>query len=108
MPKTFVGDGSTIDFIAESDVAAGSIVVLGDVVGVAKFAVAAGQLGGLTLRGIFDIVKDPSTNIAAGTPLYWSTISLHVVKTAASHPLLGKAVADAPPGTSIVRVLLTQ
>lgn len=108
MPATFLHDGSTVDFVPADDVPAGSIVVLGELVGISKFFVAAGQTGGLSVRGVFDVLKDPSTNIEVGTRLYWSTASWHVVKTSGGHPLLGKAIRPALPGSSIVRVLLTQ
>lgn len=83
-------------------------MVVGDLLGVSKFAIVAGELGALAVRGVFEVVKDPSTNIDAGTILYWSEISQHVVKNPAGHPLLGKSTNDAPLGTSTVRVLLTQ
>ena len=108
MPAAFLHDGSTVDFVPAVDVPAGSIVVLGDLVGVSKFFVAAGRTGAIAVRGVFDVVKDPSTNIDVGTRLYWSTVSWHVVKTASGHPLLGKSILPASPGTSYVRVLLTQ
>ncbi|MCM2370679.1 DUF2190 family protein [Aporhodopirellula aestuarii] len=108
MSAVFLHDGATVDFLPAADVAAGSIIVLGDLVGVSKFFVAAGRTGGIAVRGVFDVLKDPSTNIDVGTRLYWSTVSWHVVKTASGHPLLGKSVLPASPGTSYVRVLLTQ
>ncbi|MDV6033193.1 MAG: DUF2190 family protein [Phycisphaera sp. RhM] len=108
MPAAFLHDGSTVDFIAAADVPAGSIVVLGELAGVSKFFVAAGRTGAIAVRGVFDVLKDPSTDIAVGTRLYWSTVSWHVVKTASGHPLLGKSILPAGPGSSFVRVLLTQ
>ena len=104
----FVSQGDSVDFIPNTDVAEGAVVAVGKLVGVTKRAIAAGQRGSIALSGVFDVVKDPSTNITAGTKLYWSTVSLHVVKTASTHPLLGIAVEDAPLGTTIVRVRLTQ
>jgi hypothetical protein len=53
-------------------------------------------------------VKDPTTNIPAGTILYWSEISWHVVKNAYAHPMMGKAIESAPPGTRCVRLRLSQ
>ena len=61
-----------------------------------------------TVRGVFDVVKDPTTNIPAGTILYWSEISWHVVKNAYAHPMMGKAIESAPPGTRCVRLRLSQ
>ena len=77
-----VADGTTVDFVPEVDVPAGSIVVVGKLVGIAKFGISAGSRGSITVRGVFDVVKDPTTNIPAGTILYWSQISWHVVKDA--------------------------
>ncbi len=91
-----------------ADVPAGSIVVVGKLVGIAKFGISAGSRGSITVRGVFDVVKDPTTNIPAGTILYWSQISWHVVKNAYAHPMMGKAIEAAPPGTLTVRLRLSQ
>jgi len=72
---SFVAEGATVDFVPEADVAAGSVVVVGKLVGIAKFGISAGSRGSITVRGVFDVVKDPTTNIPAGTTLYWSQIS---------------------------------
>jgi predicted RecA/RadA family phage recombinase len=104
----FVAEGATIDFVPEADVAAGTIVVVGKIVGIAKFGIRAGSRGSITVRGVFDVVKDPTTNIPAGSILYWSQISWHVVKTAYAHPVIGKAIESAPPGTLTVRLRLNQ
>ncbi len=58
-----VAEGATIDFVPEADVPAGSIVVVGKLVGIAKFGISAGSRGSITVRGVFDVVKDPTTNI---------------------------------------------
>ncbi len=58
-----VADGTTVDFVPEVDVPAGSIVVVGKLVGIAKFGIGAGSRGSITVRGVFDVVKDPTTNI---------------------------------------------
>lgn len=105
---TFVAEGNTVGIVPEADVAAGSVVVLGKLVGVAKFGIGAGSRGNIAVRGVFDVVKDPTTNIPAGTTLYWSQISWHVVKTAYAHPMIGKAIEAAPIGTLTARLRLNQ
>ncbi len=104
----FVAEGATIDIVPEADVAAGSVVVVGKLVGVAKFGILAGSRGSIAVRGVFEVVKDPTTNIPAGTILYWSQVSWHVVKNAYAHPMIGKAIEDAPPGSLTVRLRLSQ
>ncbi len=103
-----VADGTTVDFVPEADVPSGSIVVVGKLVGIAKFGISAGSRGSITVRGVFDVVKDPTTNIPAGTILYWSQISWHVVKNAYAHSMIGKAIEAAPPGALTVRLRLSQ
>jgi len=105
---SFVAEGATVDFVPEADVAAGSVVVVGKLVGIAKFGISAGSRGSITVRGVFDVVKDPTTNIPAGTTLYWSQISWHVIKNAYAHSMIGKAIESAPPGTLTVRLRLNQ
>lgn len=104
----FVAEGATVDFVPKVDVAAGSVVVVDKLVGIAKFGICAGSRGSITVRGVFDVVKDPTTNIPAGTVLYWSQISWHVVKNAYTHAMIGKAIEAAPPGTLTVRLRLNQ
>jgi len=105
---SFVAEGATVDFVPEADVAAGSVVVVGKLVGIAKFGISAGSRGSITVRGVFDVVKDPTTNIPAGTTLYWSQISWHVIKNAYAHSMIGKSIESAPPGTLTVRLRLNQ
>jgi len=104
----FVADGNTLPIVPESDVAAGSVVVVDLLVVIAKFGISAGSRGSITMRGVFDVVKDPTTNIPAGAILYWSQISWHVVKNAYAHSMIGKAIEAAPPGTLTVRLRLSQ
>ena len=49
-----VADGTTVDFVPEVDVPAGSIVVVGKLVGIAKFGIVAGSRGSITVRGVFE------------------------------------------------------
>ena len=52
-----VADGTTVDFVPEADVPAGSIVVVGKLVGIAKFGISAGSRGSITVRGVFDVAE---------------------------------------------------
>ncbi|MEM9588965.1 MAG: DUF2190 family protein [Planctomycetota bacterium] len=105
---TFVHEGDTIPFIPDVDIAPGDVVVLNKLVGVAKFGIYAGARGSITVSGVFCLVKDPTTNIPAGTFLYWSEISHHVIKNQYQHSMIGISVEDAPPSTPSVLVRLLQ
>ncbi|WP_168565150.1 DUF2190 family protein [Crateriforma spongiae] len=104
----YVHEGVTIPIVTDVEIAAGDVVVLEKLVGVAKFGICAGARGSITLSGVFDVVKDPTTNIPAGTILYWSKISHHVIKNQYQHSMIGISVEDAPPSTPSVKVKLVQ
>ena len=98
----------TVPIVTDVEIPAGNVVVLGKLVGVAKFGICANSRGSITVAGVFDVVKDPTTNIPAGTILYWSKISHHVIKNAYEHSMIGIAVEDAPPSSLTVKVKLIQ
>jgi len=52
---TFVHDGNTIDYTPATDVAAGDVVVQGELIGVAKVPIPADKLGALAVTGVFDL-----------------------------------------------------
>ncbi len=104
----YVHEGVTIPIVTDIEITAGSVVVLGKLVGVAKFGIWPKSRSSITVAGVFDVVKDPTTNIPAGTILYWSKISHHVIKNQYQHSMIGVAVEDAPPGSRSVKVRLNQ
>ena len=57
MIAKYVYRGDVIDYTPEVDVAAGSVVVIGSIIGITKLDIKSGQLGALALVGVFDIVK---------------------------------------------------
>jgi predicted RecA/RadA family phage recombinase len=59
MQAQFVHDGKAVDFTPTADVAVGSIVIQGDLVGITKRDIKAGSLGSIAVEGVFDIPKDP-------------------------------------------------
>lgn len=105
---TFVQQGAAIDYKPVSAVTAGSVVVQGDLVGIAKRDIKAGALGSVSVEGVFDVVKDAATVIAAGAKVYWDAAASQAVTVATANKLLGKAVADAGAGATTVRVRLSQ
>jgi predicted RecA/RadA family phage recombinase len=103
----FIHEGAVVDYVPGADVPAGSVVVQGDLVGITKRDVKAGELGGLAVEGVFDIAKASADAITAGTKVYWKADDETVVTTASGNKLVGKAVATAGAGTTTVRVLLS-
>ncbi len=108
----YVHEGDSIDHTPAADVAAGDVVVQGELVGVAKTPIAANTAGSLAVVGVFDFPKTTGvgTAIAAGSKVYWD--ATNGVATAddglGANKLLGKTVRDAGDNDATVRVRLSQ
>ena len=109
---TFIHDGKAIDYTPTADVAAGAVVVQGELVGVARTPIAANALGSLAVSGVFDFPKATGTGsgITAGAEVYWDETDKQA-KTddeSGANKLLGKVVQSAANADSTVRVRLNQ
>lgn len=108
MKARYVQRGESIDYTPATDVAAGDIVKLGKLVGVAKLDIKTGELGALALCGVYELVNngiaidigdevsvDPATGktVAAGT---------------AGAVKFGCAISAAAAGDATVNVKLVQ
>lgn len=71
----FAHRGDAVDYRPETDVAAGSIVVVGDRVGVTKLDIKAGEPGALAMVGVFDVEKGDEA-IAKSAVLYYDGTGL--------------------------------
>ena len=106
----YVMDDDSVDYAPSAAVAAGQVVVVGDMVGVAKLDIAANKLGSLAVEGVFDFPKATSagSGFAAGVTVYWDATNSVATATAGSNKLLGKVTAAAADGDATVRVRLHQ
>jgi predicted RecA/RadA family phage recombinase len=106
----FVHEGASIDYTPGADVAAGDVVVQGDLVGVAKLDIKAGKLGALAVEGVFDFAKATGvgTALAAGTTVYWDDAANVATSTAAGNKQIGKVVKAAADADATVRVRMNQ
>ena len=107
MYATFVHDGDAIDYTPGSNVAAGDVVVLLDLVGIARQPIAANQAGALAVRGVFDVAKGGGS-ILAGATLFWDPTNKIAVTNSNSgtYPRLGNAVKAAATTDTTVRARL--
>ena len=101
--------GAIFSYTAVAAIAAGTIILQGDLLAVATSDIPAGGTGSLDASGVFDVDKAAATVFAAGALVYWNDTTKLAVTTDGSgtHKLLGKAVAAAGNGPTAVRVLLT-
>jgi predicted RecA/RadA family phage recombinase len=111
MPQSlYVHEGESIDYTPGADVAAGDVVVQGDLVGVAKLDIKSGRLGALAVAGVFDFAKATGggTAIAIGAICYWNDAANQATTTSAGNKLLGKCVRAAADADTTVRVRMSQ
>lgn len=108
MATNFVQDGDYLDFTAGADVAAGELVQLGSLFGVAQGAVANGGSGVLSMRGVYTLAKENSAGSATtvGAPVYFISGEVSGDDDTASRPLCGHALAVAADGATTVLVRL--
>lgn len=108
----FVQEGMSIDYTPGAAVPAGEVVVQGELVGVAKFAIAANALGSLSVTGVYDLPKATggSTAIAIGVNVYWDDTNNRATTSAAAgaNKLIGKVVRAAVDADTTVRVRMSQ
>ncbi len=107
---TFVHEGASIDYTPGAAVAAGDVVVQGELVGVAKTPIAANALGSLAVTGVFDFAKATGggTAIAVGANVYWDDTSNVATTTASGNKLIGKCVKAAADADATVCVRMSQ
>jgi predicted RecA/RadA family phage recombinase len=108
----YVQDDDYVDYTPSGDVAAGDVVVQGDLVGVARKPIPANTLGALAVEGVFSFPKatGAGSGIAAGATVYWDATA-KVAKTdsaAGANKLLGKTTAACGDNDSTVLVRLFQ
>ena len=112
MITEYVHEGGAIDYVPAADVPAGSVVVIGDLVGVTKRNHKAGELSAVAVVGVFDFPKATGAGsaIPAGAKLYWDEAD-KVAKTddeAGANKYLGKSVKAAAESDATVRGRLSQ
>ena len=112
MTVQFVQEGNAINYTPGADIAAGDVVVQGELVGVARTPITANTLGSLAVAGVFDFPKatGASTAITAGANVYWDEGNTQATTDAASgaNKLIGKTIAAASDDDTTVRVRMSQ
>jgi predicted RecA/RadA family phage recombinase len=107
---TFVHDGNSVDYTPTADVAAGAVVVQGELVGVAARPITANTLGALAVSGVFDFPKATGggTAITAGASCYWDATNQRATTTASGNKLIGKCIKAVADADATVRIRLSQ
>ena len=103
MSAKFDKIGDSIDHTPVGAIAAGEVVAVGDIIGVATVAIAAGVLGELMTRGQFELDLASGKTFDAGDAVYVSGS-----EATDSGTYFGYAVADSDATNDIVKTLLIQ
>lgn len=104
----FIQDGECIDFTPVAAVAAGDVVVQGDLVGVAKRDIPANTPGSLAVTGVFDFTKLAAFVLAVGALVYWDDAANVATNVSVGNKLIGKVVKAAAGADATVRVRMSQ
>ena len=99
----YIQKGNTIDYVAETAVAAGEVVSLATRLGVAGGDSTAGATGSVAVEGVFEFDKTESLAIAVGDAVYFNATTKKITKTTSDIPA-GWAVAAALAADAVVRV----
>jgi len=108
----FVHDGNALDYTPPADLAAGDVVVQGELVAVAKRAIKAGELGALHPFGVFDFPKATGvgTGTAAGTRYFWDAGASIATPAdgGGANKFIGKSVKESLDADATARLRLSQ
>ncbi len=112
MTTEYVQQGESIDYTPAADVAAGDVIVQGELVGIAKKDITANELGALAVEGVFDFPKATGvgTAITAGSTVYWDEAAQEATTNAnaGANKLIGKVILDAADADEYVRARMNQ
>lgn len=89
-----------------SDVAAGDVVDLTNLVGVAQDDIANGESGILHVKGVFTLPKDDNLVVSQGDRVYYDTSNAEVDKTAEDQTYAGIAWSAATQTATTVPVAI--
>ena len=108
MKARYIPRGESIDHTPETDVAAGDIVKLGGLVGVAKLDIKAGELGALAVVGVYELATAGAA-VAVGDLVSVDPATGKVCAPTASGAVkFGHAVTKAEAADATVHVRLEQ
>ena len=102
---SYVQGDCHIDYTPSSAVAAGDVVVMADLVGVANRPIAANALGAVTIDGVHSMPKATGA-ISQGAIVYWDATAGNVTTTSSGNKRAGKAAAAAQSADASVMVIL--
>lgn len=108
MKARYIQRGESIDYVPATDVAAGDIVKLGKLIGVAKLDIKTGELGALACVGVYEILSGGLTIAVGDVVSVDPTSGKAVAEGTAGAVKFGHAVTAASASEATVSVRLQQ
>lgn len=105
MEARFIHDGRSIQFVPTVDIAAGTVVVFNNLIGITKVDLPAGSIGVLALDGVYEIAKGAEA-FTTGNFAFWDATNRKVTAVATGNVYLGRVVSDSPAENETVEVRL--
>jgi predicted RecA/RadA family phage recombinase len=103
---SYVQRGDVLDYTPASAVAAGDVVVIGSLVGVAPVAIAANAMGSLAIDGVWSMPCATGATGAQGSAISWYAVS--GVAHASTGTAAGKLAKARAAGDTTVHVVLNK
>lgn len=104
----YVQDDSWLNYTnsGTTTVTAGSLVVIGDMVGIAVADIAASATGAVKIRGVFTLAATTNEAYVQGQQLYWKASTSKLIDDPTGNEKAGRAAAaKASAGTTCTIVL---
>ena len=110
MLTKYISEGNMMPYTPDTDVSAGDIVVVGEIVAHAPVDIDTDVEGNVSVEGVVRFPKDAASSdaIAQGTKLYWDAGNQVVTTTASSHKVAGYAHEAAAAADTTVDVKLAR
>ena len=112
MKARYIQRGDSADYVPEAAVAAGDVVRVGTLTGVAKLDIAPGELGAVALVGVYELKTKDGKAFAPGASVWFDptdgTATPDKPAEGGAAFWFGHAMPDAKAGESFVRVRLEQ
>lgn len=105
--KNYIQEGEVITVTAGVYITGGSMVKVGDMIGIAVTDIANGAKGEVNLEGVYEVGKE-ADDIAIGVKLYYKAATGTVTTTATSNTFAGYAFAAAGTSATVVLLKLAQ
>ena len=106
MSTNFIEKGEVLNYTAANKpIASGDVVIIGNIVGIAKTDIAVGETGAMHITGVYSLPKAAEA-ITQGMKVYWNTANGNVTLNKTDSVLIGIAANNTISSESRVHVLL--